>query len=106
MKPDAIGFGIAGIVFGLIAGWVIGSQQASVRPVPSAPTQTTAAPAPSAPPAAALDEAKVSAAKAEADKDPANPAPRIQLANMYFDAERYSEAIEWYSQALKLSPRD
>ena len=31
MKSDAIAFGVAGIVFGLIAGWIIGSQQALVR---------------------------------------------------------------------------
>jgi hypothetical protein len=28
MKSDAIAFGIAGILFGLIAGWMMGSQQA------------------------------------------------------------------------------
>jgi tetratricopeptide (TPR) repeat protein len=28
------------------------------------------------------------------------------LGNLYFDAERYSEAIEWYSAALKLAPND
>ena len=37
MRPDSIAFGIAGVCFGLIAGWVIGSQQASTRPsVPQA----------------------------------------------------------------------
>ena len=32
MKTDAVAFGIAGILFGLIAGWIIGSQQAAGRP--------------------------------------------------------------------------
>ena len=32
MKSDAIAFGIAGILFGLIAGWIIGAQQAAARP--------------------------------------------------------------------------
>ena len=32
MKSDAIAFGIAGVLFGLIAGWIIGAQQAAVRP--------------------------------------------------------------------------
>ena len=41
MKSDAIAFGVAGIVFGLIAGWIIGSQQG--RGAASATTQ--AAPA-------------------------------------------------------------
>ena len=39
MKSDAIAFGIAGVFFGLIAGWIIGSQQATLRPgaAPAAP---------------------------------------------------------------------
>ena len=37
MKSDAIAFGLAGIVFGLIAGWIIGTQQASPRSVTGAP---------------------------------------------------------------------
>ncbi len=32
MKSDAIAFGVAGILFGLIAGWIIGIQQAAARP--------------------------------------------------------------------------
>ena len=40
MKSDAIAFGVAGIVFGLIAGWIIGSQQATARrPPPRRPPQ-------------------------------------------------------------------
>ncbi|MGC4082147.1 MAG: hypothetical protein QM736_08595 [Vicinamibacterales bacterium] len=31
MRPDAIAVGIAGVVFGLLSGWVIGSQQATMR---------------------------------------------------------------------------
>lgn len=108
MKSDAIAFGIAGIAFGLIAGWVIGSQQAIVRSAAAPPASAVAA-APSAPAAAAapsLDEAKVSEFKAAADREPKNAAPRVQLANLYFDAERYTDAISWYGEALKLQPND
>ncbi len=108
MKSEAIAFGIAGIAFGLIAGWVIGSQQAIVRSVSAPPAAAVAAaPAASAAaPAPSLDEAKVSAFKAAADKEPKNAAPRVQLANLYFDAERYTDAINWYGEALKLQPND
>ena len=34
------------------------------------------------------------------------PTPRVQLGNLYFDAERYDDAIKWYGDALKLSPKD
>jgi tetratricopeptide (TPR) repeat protein len=104
MRPDAIAFGVAGIVFGLIAGWVIGTQQAPARAPQTAPPAATAAPAAPAPPA--LDEAKVAAFKSVADREPQNAAPRVQLGNLYFDAERFNDAIAWYSEALKLAPGD
>jgi protein O-mannosyl-transferase len=48
----------------------------------------------------------VTAFKSVAEREPSNAAPRVQLGNLYFDAERYDEAIKWYSEALKLSPND
>ena len=108
MKPDSIAFGIAGIVFGLIAGWIIGSQQAALRP--GAPVAVAAAPASApaggAPTAALLDENRVKALTAVADQQPSNPTPRVELGNLYFDSERYTDAIRWYTEALKLAPKD
>jgi tetratricopeptide (TPR) repeat protein len=109
MKSDSIAFGIAGILFGLLAGWVIGSQQAALREPAPAPAQQQAAAQPdgsTTPPAAVLDEAKVTAFKNVADKEPGNADARVQLGNLYFDAERYQDAIPWYEAALKLTPRD
>jgi tetratricopeptide (TPR) repeat protein len=110
MKSDAIAYGIAGIFFGLIAGWVIGSQQASIRPAPPAaapPSAQSAAPSSGGQTrAAVLDEARVTALKSVADREAGNPKPRIELANLYFDAERYDDAIKWYEEALKLQPND
>ncbi len=110
MKSDAIAFGIAGIVFGLIAGWVIGSQQAATLPAAPAVAQQAAPSAPAsgslATRAAVLDDTQVNALKSVAEREPVNPAPRAQLGNLYFDAERYDDAIKWYTDALKLSPND
>lgn len=109
MKSDAIAFGIAGVLFGLIAGWIIGSQQAMLRPGVTAPVQQAAsAPAggAGAPRAAVLDETQATALKTVAERDAKNPTPRVQLANLYFDAERYDDAIKWYSEALALAPND
>jgi tetratricopeptide (TPR) repeat protein len=106
MKSESIAFGIAGLLFGLIAGWIIGSQQAALRPsagTPQASRQAEQTPAATAP---VLDEAKVRAFKSVAEREPANAPARVQLANLYFDAERYDDAIRWYAEALKLTPKD
>lgn len=106
MKTDAIAYGIAGIAFGLIAGWVIGTQQASMR----APAPVTAQAPPPAEASqsrtAVLDEAQVAALKSVAERDGSNPKPRVDLANLYFDAERYDDAIKWYGEALTLDPKN
>ena len=108
MKSDAIAFGIAGIFFGLIAGWIIGSQQASQRAPLAAPSQAAAPPPTNqaATRAAVIDEAQVNALRSMAEREPSNPKPRVALANLYFDAERYDDAIKWYADALKLQPND
>jgi tetratricopeptide (TPR) repeat protein len=109
MKSDAIAFGIAGVLFGLIAGWIIGSQQAVARPPVAAAPVAQQAPASSGGPAsraAVLDETQVSALKTVAEKEASNATPRVQLGNLYFDAEKYDDAIKWYGDALKLAPKD
>ena len=107
MKSDGIAFGIAGILFGLIAGWIIGSQYESGRRQPLSATPA-ASPAPAAaqqaPPP--LDDAKVTAFRSAAEKDPRNAAPRSQLGDLYFNAERFDDSIKWYEQALALTPDD
>ncbi|HZA36185.1 MAG TPA: tetratricopeptide repeat protein [Vicinamibacterales bacterium] len=107
MKSESIVFGVAGTFFGLIAGWLIGSQQAVVRPA-APPAQAAAAPTGSggggAPAAPRLDEQEARRLEDIARSDPANATPRAQLGNLYFDAEKYDLAIKWYEEALKLDP--
>ena len=108
MKSESIAYGIAGIAFGLIAGWIIGTQQAkpsqpAAQPAAAASTSSSDS---SNPPVAVVDEAKVNALKSVAEKDPSNVRPRIELGNLYFDANRYDDAIVWYEQAVKLAPND
>jgi tetratricopeptide (TPR) repeat protein len=108
MKSDSVAFGVAGIAFGLIAGWIIGTEQAKPAAPPAAPA-AAAAPANAASSntrAAVVDEQKVTALKSVAEKDPKNARPRIDLGNLYFDAERYDDAIAWYEQAVALQPND
>src|SRR5581483_11903829 len=83
MKSDAVAFGVAGIMFGLIAGWVIGSQEGSARPPAPAAPAAAAAPASQGAQAALLDQSQVKALTSVAERDPSNPKPRVELANLY-----------------------
>jgi len=107
MKSDAIAYGVSGILFGLIAGWIIGSHQGgppSAQP-PAAPPSTQS-PSGTGTQPAVLNEDQVKAFKAMAEREPSNATPLVQLGNLYFDAEQYDEASQWYLKALKLTPND
>jgi tetratricopeptide (TPR) repeat protein len=111
MKAVFVVYAVTGALFGLIVGWILGTQQASGRLAfsPAAPAaQGGPAAQAAAPPAArpAVDEAQVTALRNIATQDPANIQARVQLGNLYFDGERYQDAIPWYEEALKLNGRD
>jgi tetratricopeptide (TPR) repeat protein len=44
--------------------------------------------------------------KTTADRNPSDAASRVQLGDLYFDAERYDEARRWYEDALRVEPRN
>jgi tetratricopeptide (TPR) repeat protein len=108
MKTESTVYAIAGVIFGLIAGWMIGTQQAAQR-VPTAAPAAASAPAAAneqGSRAAVLDETQVNALKTVAEREPKNAQSRVQLGNLYFDAERYDDAIKWYTEAVALLPND
>lgn len=107
MRADAIVFGIAGALFGIIVGWVLGSQQAASNARVAAPVaQSAPAQQPAAPQAAPIDPDRVKALENVATQNAGDVQSRVQLGNMYFDAEQYAQSITWYEQALKLNPND
>jgi cytochrome c-type biogenesis protein CcmH/NrfG len=108
LKAESFVFAIAGTFFGIIVGWILGSQQATSGRVATAPVAQQAPAASTANNAAPpqLDQERVQALKAVAEQNPRDAEPRVQLANMYFDAERYTDAITWYEAAIALKPGD
>ena len=114
MKLDAVVFTVAGMAFGVILGWIIGSQQLGrVGTVPAAqPAAAQAAPATGGGTAAGgraapvLDQARVDQLNATIKGNPKDVSSVVQLANVYFDAERWPDAISWYERALALNPKD
>ncbi|HEV3216033.1 MAG TPA: tetratricopeptide repeat protein [Vicinamibacterales bacterium] len=112
MKLESVIYAISGVFFGLIVGWMIGSQQAQLAPRPaatqaqSAPQQASTASESSTPAPAMLDETKARALESVAERDPKNAVARSQLGDLYYDAGKYPEAIKWYQESLSLNPKD
>jgi tetratricopeptide (TPR) repeat protein len=110
MQRESIIFAISGAFFGLLVGWVIGSQQArAVAPVAQTAVQgqaTPGAPAAAAPAPKPVDPERVRTLESAASAAPKDAAPRVELGNLFFDAEQYPEAVRWYEQAVQLDPRN
>jgi cytochrome c-type biogenesis protein CcmH/NrfG len=106
MKSEAIAYVVAGICFGIILGWVIGTQQArrsGTAPAPVAANQSSGTVQQQAP---VLDEGRVQALNTILQNDPKNVNATVQMGNVYFDAERWDDAIKWYERAVQLDPRN
>jgi cytochrome c-type biogenesis protein CcmH/NrfG len=104
LNKESLLFGVAGVFFGLLVGWIIGSQQGA-GPRTSAPT-AAAASSTASQPAPALDEGRAAALRSTAERNPRDADTRVQLGNLYFDAERFDDAVHWYEDALKIEPRN
>ena len=98
MKRDAIAFALSGTLFGLLVGWIIGSQWVASRPAQAPPAAATASATPT------LDTERAAALERQAGAEPTSATPRVQLAELFFDAERFDQAVPWYEAALKLDP--
>jgi cytochrome c-type biogenesis protein CcmH/NrfG len=109
MKIESILFAVGGMLFGVIVGWIIGAQQQPGRAAAPVAAPAAQAPAGGGQPqqqAAVLDEGRVQALQTIINNDPKNAEARVQLANTYFDGERYQDAIKWYEEALQLDPKN
>lgn len=92
-----------------MVGWIIGSQRAPVAPAPAAVQQQAATPAPAQGqqrPTPSLDERRANQLASQAAAEPQNAAVRAELGNLYFDVDRFDDAIKWYEESLRIRPSD
>jgi cytochrome c-type biogenesis protein CcmH/NrfG len=101
VPKESVVFGIAGVFFGILVGWMIGSQQARPPATATAPA-AAAQQAQTAPP---FDQARASALEAAIAKNAGDVESRVQLGDLYFDAERFADATRWYEDALRINPK-
>ena len=93
--------GIAGVLFGVIVGYLLGVSQRETGPIPMA-----AAPVAAAAPAAVANEQELQAYRNILASDPKNVRANVELGNRLYDAARYAEAIPYYQQAFTLDPKN
>jgi tetratricopeptide (TPR) repeat protein len=93
--------GVAGVLFGIIVGYMVGVNQAPGVGAPIAAAAATAAPAGSV-----LNEQEAQAYRNVVASDPKNLRANVELANLLYDAGRYTESISYYQQAFALDPRN
>jgi len=93
--------GIAGMLFGIIVGYMLGVSRNEVGPSP----MTAAAAAPVAP-AAAVNEQELQGWRNILASDPNNVRANVELANRLYDAGRYGEAVPLYQRAFAADPRN
>jgi len=105
MPKESLIFGAAGVFFGILVGWILGSQQAPA-PAPAGTAQSAPAPSAQSQTAPPIDESRVASLRAAAQQNPGDADTRVQLGNLYFDAERFDEAARWYEDALKVDPKN
>jgi tetratricopeptide (TPR) repeat protein len=95
--------GVAGILLGIIIGYIIGTRQIQESWAPPPAPAAAAAPAP---PPTLVTESDLQGYRDILAKDPKNGTAAETLANKLYDARRYAESIPYYQQALARDPRD
>jgi cytochrome c-type biogenesis protein CcmH/NrfG len=94
--------GIAGVLFGVIVGYMLGVSRTGAGSLPvTASAQTQAAPAP-----ALVSEQELQGWRNILATDPKNVRANVELANRLYDAGRYADALPYYQQAFSLDAKN
>ena len=98
MRRDTVVFGLAGIVFGFVVGYMSAGWSRPAAPAPAATTPRGGRPAR----AGVLSRPQRGAGPRDPrGRDPDDVAVRVELGNLYMDHERWDDAIRWYREALE-----
>jgi cytochrome c-type biogenesis protein CcmH/NrfG len=94
--------GVAGVLFGVIVGYMLGVSRTGAGSLPVTATATEA----SAAAPALVNEQDLQGWRNILATDPKNLRANTELANRLYDAGRYNEALPYYQQAVTLDPRN
>ena len=86
-----------------LMGWIVWSQWPAE---PVAATQAPPVQTPQAPEVRPIDEAHVAELRAAAESEPEDVQARVDLGNLFFDAQRFEDAVPWFEAALVLNPEE
>ena len=95
--------GIAGVLFGVIVGYMLGVSRTGAGSLPVT-ANTAAAAAPQA--TAVVTEQELQGWRNVLATDPKNLRANVELANRLYDAGRYTDALPYYQQAFAIDPRN
>lgn len=117
MKKETIITAIVFLGVGFLAGYIYNAQQRTAAPPAASAMAGVASPVgapgdpagtaglPAGHPPINIDTA-VKALEEQAAQNPQDPQPPLELANTFYDHQRFREAAEWYEKALKLDPKN
>lgn len=106
------------LVAGVAAGWTVGglrtAKAAAAIPAAALPTQAgsaaaaqnAAAPAPAPAQLKEMADAQAAPLMEKLKSDPNNPDVLVAVGNLYYDAQQYPVAVDYYARALRLKPAD
>lgn len=95
--------GVAGILFGLMSGYILGAGQAPYGAVATVPASASL---PHDHPTSVVNETELQAYRDILAADPGNAKAATELANRLYDAGRYADSVPYYRQALAAEPKN
>lgn len=98
------------LVVGIAGGWAIHATQSPAAQTPAANGTTQAANAAPQPPTPAqlkqMADAQAAPLLERLKTDSQNPALLAAIGNVYYDAQQYSNAVDYYQRTLQIKPAD